>query len=131
MYISLYREIYKNSYIEEYKQSFFSRKKIVMEAPTNTRDLILSEIYNKIERPVGDIIKERVWYYEGWNAGNIQRGCVTIFSRLYNEEEQLYKTHIYTYHIRVYTKKIHIYQKRTINEEPDLIIKLKDPVLKK
>lgn len=125
VYISLYRQIYKNSYIEEYKQSFFSRKKIIVEAPTNIRELILAEIYHKIERPQGEIIKERVWYYQGWNSGNIQRGCVTIFSRLFNEEDQLYKTHIYTYHIRVYTKKIHIYHTKTINEEPDLIIKIK------
>lgn len=96
-----------------------------MEAPLRVKDAVLSEIYNKIERPLGEIIKERVWYYEGWNAGNIQRGCVTIFSKAYSEQEQIYKTHIYSYHIRVYTNKIHVYHKQTVQQSPDLVIKFK------
>jgi hypothetical protein len=96
-----------------------------MEAPIRVKEAVLAEIYKKIERPTGDIIKERVWYYDGWNAGNIQRGSVTVFSRSFNEEEQLNQTHIYTYHIRVYTNKIHVYHKKSIKQDPDLIIKYK------
>ena len=96
-----------------------------MEAPIRVKEAVLGEIYKKIERPVGDVIKERVLYYDGWNAGNIQRGCVTVFSRSFNEEEQLNQTHIYSYHIRVYTNKIHVYHKKSIKQDPDLIIKYK------
>lgn len=96
-----------------------------MEAPLRVKDAVLPEIYNKIEHPAGEIIRERVWYYDGWNSGNIQRGCVTIVSKSYNTEQEIYKTHIYSYHIRVYTNKIHVYHKQSVNEKPDLVIKYK------
>lgn len=96
-----------------------------MNAPLKIRELVLAEIYNKINRPEGEIILERVHYYDGWNQGNIQRGLVTIYSKQYDDHILLYKTYIQTYHIRVYTNKIHVYHKNNINQEPDLVIKLK------
>lgn len=90
-----------------------------MSAPEYIKDRVFAEIYIKIKRPDGEIVKEKLHYYEGWNMGGIQRGLATVFYKKmdiggYN------KTYIDTYHVRVYSDKIHIYSKNTINQPPDI-----------
>lgn len=90
-----------------------------MNAPERIKEMVLAEIYNKIKRPDGEIVKEKLHYYDGWNAGGIQRGLATIFYKKM-DIEGYNKTYIDTYHVRVYSDKIHIYSKNTINQAPDI-----------
>jgi len=90
-----------------------------MNAPERIKEMVLAEIYNKIKRPDGEITKEKLHYYDGWNAGGIQRGLATIFYKKM-DIEGYNKTYIDTYHVRVYSDKIHIYSKNTINQAPDI-----------
>lgn len=90
-----------------------------MNAPERIKEMVLAEIYNKIKRPDGEIVKEKLHYYDGWNAGGIQRGLATVFYKKM-DIEGYNKTYIDTYHVRVYSDKIHIYSKNTINQAPDI-----------
>lgn len=90
-----------------------------MNAPERIKEMVLAQIYNKIKRPDGEIVKERLHYYDGWNTGGIQRGLATIFYKKM-DIEGYNKTYIDTYHVRVYSDKIHIYSKNTINQAPDI-----------
>lgn len=90
-----------------------------MNAHDRIKEQVFTEIYNKIKRPDGEITKEKLHYYEGWNNGGIQRGLATVFYKKmdiggYN------KTYIDSYHVRVYSDKVHIYSKNNVNQAPDI-----------
>ena len=97
-----------------------------MEPKSEIKSTILNNIYDKFGTPKGDIILERVYFYPGWNAGNVQRGRTTIFTQVYDHKLGYTRMVIVSYFMRALKNKVLIYNTSKEDDKPDLVIKLKD-----
>jgi hypothetical protein len=97
-----------------------------MEPRHEMKQKILNAVYDKFGTPRGEIISEKVHFYDGWNAGGIQRGRISIFSNKYDDKLGYTRTTITSYFMRATNTKVNVYNTSKDDNKPDLVIKVKD-----
>lgn len=99
-----------------------------MEPRSEMKQKILNDVYNAFGHPKGEIVSEKVHFYDGWNAGGVQRGRITVFHNIYDSKLEYTRTHITSYFMRALKNKLYVYNTSKDDNNPDLIIKIKDSI---